>query len=140
MYGDGRAFALRSTYARLRQALDYEDVFIGEVEYIDYERQWMPEGNSFYPFMHKRKSFEHENELRAVIQLFPSGDNGGLDWDKPPTEFGVWRDVQLGEMISEVLVFPGAPGWIPGVLRDLLSRYGLNIPVRQSSLDKEPFY
>jgi hypothetical protein len=27
----------------------------------------MPEGNTLWPFLHKRSSFAHENEVRAVI-------------------------------------------------------------------------
>ena len=27
----------------------------------------MPEGNAFYPLMHKRRYFEQERELRAII-------------------------------------------------------------------------
>ena len=63
-----QAIAIQSTYARLKTALDASpDTYIGIVHYIDYDRDWMPEGNLMYPIVHKRKSFEHERELRAVI-------------------------------------------------------------------------
>ena len=30
-----------------------------------------PEGNTFYPYLHKRKGFEHEKEIRAIVQEIP---------------------------------------------------------------------
>ena len=44
-----------------------EDVFIGIVNYIDYDRHLIPEDNTFQPYLHKRKSFEHESEIRANV-------------------------------------------------------------------------
>lgn len=69
--------AIRSTFRRLIKCLlpSEEDkdpgmgntVFMGRVHYIDYERDLIPEGNSFWPFVHKRRSFEFEQEVRACI-------------------------------------------------------------------------
>jgi len=38
---------------------DEHDVMIGIVKYIDYQRETIPEDNALWPFLHKRKSFEH---------------------------------------------------------------------------------
>ena len=43
-----------------------ETVYVGKLRYIDYTKDRIPEGNVFYPIMYKRKSFEHERELRVV--------------------------------------------------------------------------
>lgn len=71
--------SIQSTFERLTECFQkYTDhsIFIGKVEYIDYDKDWLPEGNLFYPFVHKRKSFEHEQEIRAVIQDYPrNGEN-----------------------------------------------------------------
>ncbi|MDK2833275.1 MAG: hypothetical protein PWP63_362 [Methanolobus sp.] len=64
------AIAVKSTYRQLNQLLD-DECFIGMVQYIDYESTWLPEGNLLYPYVHKRLSFSHEQELRAVIQKQP---------------------------------------------------------------------
>lgn len=61
--------AIRSNFGRLRDSFskkEKHDIYIGEVHYIDYEREDMPL-HSISPFIHKRKSFEHERELRAII-------------------------------------------------------------------------
>jgi hypothetical protein len=64
------AIAIRSKYQLLAQALP-EKALLGMVRYIDYDTECLPEGNSFYPFVHKRKPFEHEPEVRAIIQDVP---------------------------------------------------------------------
>ncbi len=64
------AVAIQSTYQKLASCLP-ENVFVGVVHYIDYETQWLPEGNAMWPFVHKRKSFEHERELRALFEDLP---------------------------------------------------------------------
>src|SRR5437868_8026514 len=62
--------AIRSSYDRLCSAFsnydDYE-IFIGTVSYLDYNRDSIGQGNSLAPVLSKRKSFEHEREVRAVI-------------------------------------------------------------------------
>ena len=44
-----------------------EYITIGQVNYIDYDQEGFSIGNVFHPIFHKRKSFEHEKELRATI-------------------------------------------------------------------------
>ena len=75
LYGKtNHAVAIVTDYKTLKAVLP-EKAYLGLVNYIDYEKEWLPEGNTFYPFMHKRKSFEHEREVRAIIQEFPVQDN-----------------------------------------------------------------
>jgi hypothetical protein len=64
------SIAIRSTFAKLRDRLD-ENCFIGTVKYIDYETDFFPHGNVLYPFVHKRKSFAYENEIRALTHVLP---------------------------------------------------------------------
>jgi hypothetical protein len=72
--------AIQSTYDRLSNAFvnyhDY-DINIGRVSYIDYEHDTIPQGNILFPVMCKRKSFEHEREIRALIWTLQGGKN---DW------------------------------------------------------------
>ncbi len=62
--------AVQSTYNKLLNSMHDSNDFmllVGAVNYIDYNKEVIPFGNAFYPYIHKRKSFEHERELRAVI-------------------------------------------------------------------------
>jgi hypothetical protein len=70
--------AIQTTYERLVQSFEqYEDfeIHVGMVNYIDYKTESIPFGNVLSPFMFKRKSFEHERELRALIWTSEHGKN-----------------------------------------------------------------
>ncbi|NPT44370.1 hypothetical protein GNZ12_24270 [Paraburkholderia sp. 1N] len=72
--------AIQSTYRKLRDCFSgvQGDIFIGEVRYIDYESEFIDgTPNAFAPFMYKRKSFEHEKEVRAAIVRPPPNVEGG---------------------------------------------------------------
>jgi hypothetical protein len=68
----GEGIAIRSTFKRLcdSMAADPHVIYVGLVGYLDYDTTPIPEGNMFWPFVHKRLSFEHEREVRAVIADF----------------------------------------------------------------------
>lgn len=61
--------AVETTFGRLRDSFSVEPthrVFIGTVNYIDYDTMPLPWDNSLLLALHKRKSFSHEQELRAL--------------------------------------------------------------------------
>jgi hypothetical protein len=135
LYSKGdKAIAIQSTYQRLRDSLS-NDVYIGTVSYISYESESIPFGNVLWPFMHKRKSFEHERELRALVCDIAKA----LSNTEPPT-MGQWRELDLCKLIESVFIAPSAPDWFVGVLADIQSKYGLSAPVKHSSLDVEPLH
>ena len=81
--------AIQSTYRKLRLSLiDEEKVFLGVVKYIDYEKEWIDAGNLFSPFVHKRRSFEHEREVRALVTKWPT-DGKGMDPDRETISHGL---------------------------------------------------
>lgn len=68
LYGrTGGGVAIQSTYGNLvRSVADQNEVFVGLVQYIDYETDRFPDADMFHPVMHKRASFSHEHEVRLV--------------------------------------------------------------------------
>ena len=65
--GDG--VAVRNTFKNLRDCLTGdESIYVGKVSYVDYKTTFIREDNAFGPYLYKRKSFEHEREVRAVFQ------------------------------------------------------------------------
>lgn len=132
------AIAIRSSFFRLANVLD-DKTYVGRVEYIDFERDWMPEGNAFYPFVHKRMSFAHETEIRALFTQWPITD-GGFDFKAEPPMAGFEKHVNVDELIEQVYVAPTAPEWFRELVQKVSSRYGLKKPVLQSSIDAEPFF
>ena len=134
--------AIQSTFKRLTESLNnYEenDVYIGEVKYINYETEWLPEGNTFYPFLHKRKSFEHEHELRAIIQKVPVR-RGQLDLSLEILDTGTYVNIDLNTLVEKVIVSPTAPMWFNDLVKSIVKKYNMKKEVEQSSLDDQPVY
>lgn len=121
------AVAIETTYQRLYQALGEEPyIDIGKVKYIDYRYQYSSVGTG--AFWYKRKSFEHEREVRAVIR---ASNNDGK---------GLFQSVDLDKLIKCVYVSPYAPEWFAEVVRDVAKKYDLNKPILYSSMQEKPFY
>ena len=98
----------------------------GKVKYIDYRKQFSKIGRG--AFWYKRKSFEHEREVRALIR---NHENTGK---------GVSHPVDLDVLIKNVYVSPYAPEWFAQVVRDVVKKYHLDKPVVYSSMKEQPFY
>ncbi|MBD9363089.1 DUF2971 domain-containing protein [Methylomonas fluvii] len=135
------AVAIQSTYTKLHDNLA-KDTYVGVVHYIDYDKDWLPEGNGFWPYVHKRQSFEHEKELRVLIQDLPSLEepDKGLDYSLVNNEFGKSIKVDLKKLIENVYVSPVAPKWFFEVVAGVAKRYGCDFEVKQSNLAKEPVF
>ncbi len=135
------AVAIRTTYAKLRAALP-EDVVIGMVNYVDYSVLSFDEGNILAPFFHKRRSYEHERELRAVIWDHSWSTNPGqpLNFEVPPPDNGRWVPVDLNQLVQAVNVAPSSESWYRDLVANTAQRFGLTAPVARSDLDDAPFF
>ena len=132
------AVAIQSTYHKLKNCLSGK-AYLGIVNYIDYESEWLPGDDTMWPFVHKRKSFEHERELRAVIQDLPVVDNvikPGL----PNPESGQIVPVHLQDLIEFVHVSPESSKWFYLLVKDVTEKYNFKFEVRQSLLAKHPVF
>ncbi|MEZ5911524.1 MAG: hypothetical protein R3D84_04225 [Paracoccaceae bacterium] len=134
------AVALVSTYKKLAESLD-ENHYVGQVTYTDYESSPIPIGNAFGPFMQKRVSFSHENEIR-VVRWHPeygeySTEDGGHPLE-PPMVDGIAAPIELARLIDAVYVSPTAPMWFFKTVGDFIKSAGLDLKVIQSSLFTSP--
>lgn len=133
------AICIQSTYSKLRNILT-NDISIGMVKYIDYEKEWIPEKDILTPFLYKRRSFEHERELRALLNLSNKTELKDLELPKSNTIDGKWINVDLHELIEKVYISPNTPNWYQELVQNIVSVYKLKIDVVRSSLEEEPFY
>lgn len=135
--------AVQSTYTRLAKCFDkYEDfkVRIGLIKYIDYETEEIPEGNLFAPVLTKRRSFEHERELRAVIWTMDEGKNAWGANNRFQKERGIYVPVDLNTLIERISVAPTAPPWIRDLVASITTRFGFDFAVHQSKLAGPAYY
>lgn len=135
---------VQATYARLREALD-ENVYIGTVNYISYERDKIPAANTFWPLIHKRRSFEYERELRAVWSDMASVASAGPAVAsgheyRPAPQQVVWKRLDLAALIENIFVSPDSGPWFLELVKRVLQTYSLNLPVRRSDLAAEPLF
>jgi tmRNA-binding protein len=137
--------AIKSTFKRLKDSFiphKEDEILIGKVKYIDYTRDSIPKGNIFNPFLYKRKAFEHERELRAVIMKFAPQEE---TVEKHilyvnPKWFGIHVKTDLDVLINKIVVSPNVPDWFIDLVTSIVKKYELNKKVEQSELSKEPQY
>lgn len=139
------AIAIKTTYSKLFDALD-ERCHVGEVNYVDYDIAHIPEGNPFGPFLYKRDSFKHEEEVRAIINDMSSAKNivdgeehYEIDFSKESPR-GILVPVALSSLIVEVYIAPTAPNWFADLVKSVCALYELKAPIISSKLDARPIY
>ena len=121
--------AIQSTFERLEGSIKEpwnEHLIVRPVKYLNYEKNEPPSTNALDPFFCKRKAFEHEKELRAMITLF----------NENPTivEHGLSVPVDLNLLIEMVHISPKAPIWFSQMVQKLLIRYELKVQIKNSNL------
>ncbi len=128
---NNEGIAIRTTYQSLCASFtDARNVHVGAVAYIDHSSSSGPDYTSddFQPFMHKRRSYEGEHEVRAVVMADDDVD------------FGLYVDVDMSQIIEEVYVAPTSPGWLLELVESMLHLYGYKKSVIKSSLDSPAYY
>ena len=125
----GEGVAIQSTVKRMIDSFanTENEVYIGQIDYVDYENDEIPWNNVLYLALHKRKSFEHEREVRAIV-MSPENSPGKL------------IDVDLNILIDRIFVAPNSPVWIHDLVKKAISRYGLSKKVVHSGLEQSPMY
>ena len=128
--------AIKTDCSSLKQSLvSSTDISIGSVSYIDYESDSIPGGNTFNPFLRKRRSFKHEQEVRAVLMKL---SERGFAQDV--CEIGLYYEVDLSLLVHEVIVAPLAPSSFLELVKSVAARYNLQAPVSKSRLAVEPVW
>lgn len=130
--------AIQSTFNRLKATLHEKThrIFLGEVNYIDYDNDTIDWANVISPFVYKRKSFSHEKELRAIIwkPLLSKSELGDF------SESGIKIKVDLRVLIENIFVSPDSPGWLTNLITDSSKKFGFNFNVTNSRLSDKPIF
>ena len=122
--------SIQSTFKRLTECFQKDtnySTFIGKVKYIDYDTDYFSDENWLYPFVHKRKYFESEREIRAVIQEYYLIGKNGID-----------VPIDLEMLIEKIYISPTSPDWFSDRVKSIAKKYGINKDVVKSSLSDDP--
>ena len=160
--------AIKTTMQNLKKSLsDKFDIFIGKIEYIyhktyddHYIRNYAHSDLSsaakwtYFPFFHKRKAFEHEHEVRIIIDVEPfvKGYLDNYDGRVNPETFleilengfpdicdiGISFNIDVNKLIDEVIISPYAQKWITGTVKSVVHKYGFDFEVNPSQLLDNP--
>jgi hypothetical protein len=136
--GSNEAIGIQTTFEKLRCFMP-DWVFMGTVNYIDYDKAIIAEANAFNFITIKRYSFDYERELRAVVWT-RSWAVANTDIRDGITPAGMWVDSDLASLLEAVYISPTSPTWFSESVLALVERYGLSIPVHQSSLNSSPIF
>jgi len=121
--------AIRTERGALEGALaDCFDIKFGHVQYLNFAEGF---AGTYDRIFWKRASLSHEAEVRAVITKRPMSVS-----DEP----GLLVPVDLSWALKAVVTSPFAPRWFDAVVREVMQKFGLNVPVQSSSLLAEPFF
>lgn len=184
------AIAIESSVGNLRRALTPTDhqVHIGEVEYTIFNEDnrdeneddisdvdpdelnpkfllTNEEANVFSSFLYKRKSFDYEDEIRAIIQKPSYAENEDeedalpiriqtddgrkyLKDETDPDQKGINPHISVPELIDKIHVSPGSRDWILETIREAVkAKRGLPDTdeeiksfVVESQLDDNPIF
>ena len=116
-----------------------ESIYVGNVNYVDYKSFFIDESNNFSRYLHKRKSFEHEHEVRAISARFPNPDSDEVSMQLYyDTIGGAYYEVDLSLLIKEVIVAPFAPDWFLELVKSVTTRYNFTFNVVRSTQADEP--
>jgi hypothetical protein len=138
----GEGIAIQSTFTCLCDSFapSKRDIYVGCVKYLDYESEWIPENNSLQPFLHKRKSFEYEKELRAIFHNFPS-EGEEVNWSQILFERkGIYVSVDLSALIEKIYVSPESSDWFIELVQSIITTYKMKFEVKRSRVDGDPVY
>jgi hypothetical protein len=128
---NSEGIAIQSTLGRLQNALTPETnykQYIGEVNYIDYKKEYIPFDDMFFPFLFKRKSFQYEREVRIISDVSKS---------KITLNDGLKINVDLGQLIERIYIHPKSENWYKNLVIELVKQLGFDFTIEKSDLESD---
>lgn len=128
---NSEGLAIQSTIGRLQKAMEVEKDFnqyIGEVNYIDYKKEYIPFDDMFFPFLFKRKSFQYEREVRIIADLSEQDIkiNDGLK-----------IEVDICQLIAKIYIHPKSENWYKKLVIELVDKLGFDFEIEKSDLESD---
>lgn len=120
------AIAIKTSFKNLYLSMGRDpSIRVGYVKYLDLNSKYAGVNDAFW---RKRKSFDHEREVRAI------------KIDRKSNKSGIVISCNLSVLIEEIYISPTSPIWFEKIVNDISRKYGLNVKARLSQLNEEPFF
>ena len=101
---------------------------IGEVNYVNFDEEFVVNGHD--SVWYKRKSLEYEHEVRAVVRKISNSN----------AIFSNEVAIDLNMLIERVVISPDAEMWFFEVVRDICHKYGIHCPIDWSEIQVPVYY
>ena len=143
-----KGIAIQSTVDRLSKCCA-DHAYVIDVTYIDYQQNSLPDNLLVRPFEYKRKFFEHEREVRAIMWTLPPTKcikNGFPEPGTPNVESkisapGINIEMDLVELIESIVLSPETTKCSVRRVEKLLKKYKLNhVSPKKSELSYDPVW
>ena len=164
IYGGHReGIAISSNSERVGNAFrnSQERIFLSEVKYIDYVVERIAGGNSFFPVIHKRLDFEHEQEMRIIYwdtdvthrtelvhstsadadtskSSYRMKSRSLEEMESMPMRTGLYIDCDIDQLIEQVHLSPGFADWFYNLVQSVTKKYKLECEIKRSKVDAKP--
>ena len=128
---NSEGLAIQSTIGRLQESLVPETNFkqyIGEVNYIDYKKEYIPFDDMFFPFLFKRKSFQYEGEVRIITDI-------GKSDIKINERLKI--NVNINQLIEKIYIHPKSENWYKNLVIQLVKQLGFDFTIEKSDLESD---
>jgi hypothetical protein len=128
---NSEGLAIQSTVKRLQDALAPEKNYklhIGEVNYIDYKKEYIPFDDLFFPFLFKRKSFQYEREIRIITDVTDT---------KIKLNDGLKINVNINQLIEKIYIHPKSENWYKKLVIQLVTQLGFDFEIEKSDLESD---
>lgn len=128
---NSEGLAIQSTIGRLQKALEVEKdfkLYIGEVNYIDYKKEYIPFDDMFFPFLFKRKSFQYEREVRILADLSEQ---------EIKINDGLKIDIDINQLIEKIYIHPKSENWYKKLVIELVDKLGFDFEIEKSDLESD---
>ncbi len=155
LYVPKDGIAIKSTVERLQRSLAKEPraIRISEIRYLDFDKE---DGDVLRTYLQKRMSFVHEKELRAFFTDPDLWFKFNTEQSKIPHEIasrisadvarimklsyvkGIRVKIDPKILIEQVLIAPTSQNALEEVVKDVMRKYSLSVPVSKSSITELP--
>jgi hypothetical protein len=124
--------AIKTSIGRLRSGIARGySLSIRFVIYRDDYLYDLTDKDTLIRFCTKRKAFDHEREVRALITDEEAGKGN---------QTGISVPADLSSLIEMVVLSPYAPPWFADIVKESTGKFGMPLPVHSSGLKAKPFH
>lgn len=136
-----KGIVVQSTYKLLKSSfVGADDIFLGKVTYLNYQTKTINFYDPIAPFMHKRISFKHEREIRALTTKLPLKGEKKWDLSLETIKDGLPISVDLRTLIQKIYVAPNSSKRFLGMVRKAIKRNYFDWDVEPSNMDDNPWF